>query len=77
VGPWLDTADEVGDPQSLDMELDVNGRRMQTGSTRTMIFGVAKIIAYVNRFMSLHPGDLIVTGTPAGVGWGRSHNQFI
>jgi 2,4-diketo-3-deoxy-L-fuconate hydrolase len=68
VGPWLVTTDEVRDPQSLDMWLDVNGRRMQTGSTRTMIFGVAETVAYVSRFMSLHPGDLIITGTPPGVG---------
>lgn len=71
VGPWLVTTDEVDDPQSLEMWLDVNGRRMQTGSTRTMIFGVAEIVAYVSRFMTLHPGDLIITGTPPGVGMGQ------
>lgn len=71
IGPWLVTADEVGDPQNLDMWLDVNGRRMQTGNTRTMIFGVAEIVAYLSRFMTLHPGDLITTGTPPGVGMGQ------
>jgi 2,4-didehydro-3-deoxy-L-rhamnonate hydrolase len=71
VGPWLVTTEEVGDPQSLDMWLDVNGRRMQTGNSRTMIFGVAEIVSYVSRFMTLHPGDLITTGTPPGVGMAR------
>jgi 2,4-didehydro-3-deoxy-L-rhamnonate hydrolase len=70
IGPWLVTADEVGDPQQLDMWLDVNGHRFQTGNTRTMIFGVAQIVSYVSRFMTLHPGDLITTGTPPGVGMG-------
>lgn len=71
VGPYLVTADEVGDPQALDMWLELNGTRMQTGSTRTMIFGVAKLISYLSLFMSLHPGDLITTGTPPGVGFAR------
>ncbi len=71
VGPWLVTRDEVGDVQSLDMWLDVNGQRMQTGNTRTMIFGVAKIVSYVSHFMTLEPGDIITTGTPPGVGMGR------
>ncbi|KMO12884.1 ureidoglycolate lyase [Methylobacterium platani] len=70
VGPWLVTSDEVGDPQSLDMWLDLNGRRMQTGNTRTMIFTCAQIVAYVSRFMTLMPGDVITTGTPPGVGMG-------
>jgi 2-keto-4-pentenoate hydratase/2-oxohepta-3-ene-1,7-dioic acid hydratase in catechol pathway len=70
VGPWLVTADEVGDPQNLSMWLEVNGKRWQNGSTRTMIFGVAQVVSYVSRFMSLHPGDLITTGTPPGVGMG-------
>jgi 2,4-diketo-3-deoxy-L-fuconate hydrolase len=74
VGPWLVTADEVGDPQALDMWLDVNGQRKQTGSTRTMIFGVAQLVSYVSRFMTLHPGDLITTGTPPGVGMGAKPN---
>ncbi|MEH3145919.1 MAG: fumarylacetoacetate hydrolase family protein [Methylobacterium frigidaeris] len=70
LGPWLVTADEVGDPQSLDMWLDLNGKRMQTGSTRTMIFGCAHIVSYLSRFMTLMPGDVITTGTPPGVGMG-------
>ncbi|HEY1892091.1 MAG TPA: fumarylacetoacetate hydrolase family protein [Steroidobacteraceae bacterium] len=71
VGPWLVTRDEVGDVQSLDMWLDVNEQRMQTGNTRTMIFSVAKIVSYVSHFMTLEPGDIITTGTPPGVGMGR------
>lgn len=71
VGPWLVTPDEVGDPQNLDMFLDVNGQRMQTGNTRTMIFNVRQIIAYVSRYMTLYPGDLLITGTPPGVGEGK------
>jgi len=70
IGPLLVTTDEVPDPQSLDMSLDVNGQRMQTGNTRTMIFGVAKIIAHVSQYMTLLPGDIIATGTPPGVGLG-------
>jgi 2,4-diketo-3-deoxy-L-fuconate hydrolase len=70
IGPWLVTADEVGDPQNLAMWLEVNGHRWQNGSTRTMIFGVAQLVSYVSRFMTLHPGDLITTGTPPGVGMG-------
>ena len=70
VGPWLVTADEVGDPQQLSMWLEVNGHRYQNGSTRTMIFGVAQIVSYLSRFMTLNPGDLITTGTPPGVGMG-------
>ncbi|AWN54839.1 fumarylacetoacetate hydrolase family protein [Methylobacterium sp. 17Sr1-1] len=70
VGPWLVTSDEVGDPQSLDMWLDLNGKRMQTGNTRTMIFTCAQIVSYVSRFMTLMPGDIITTGTPPGVGMG-------
>ncbi|MEN5177765.1 fumarylacetoacetate hydrolase family protein [Brevundimonas diminuta] len=70
IGPWLVTADEVGDVQSLGMWLDVNGQRMQTGNTATMVFGVAALVAYVSRFMTLEPGDIITTGTPPGVGLG-------
>jgi 2-keto-4-pentenoate hydratase/2-oxohepta-3-ene-1,7-dioic acid hydratase in catechol pathway len=70
VGPWLVTADEAGDPQALAMWLEVNGHRYQNGSTRTMIFGVAHLVSYVSRFMTLYPGDLITTGTPPGVGMG-------
>ena len=71
VGPWLVTSDEVGDPQDLSMWLDVNGRRMQDGSTRTMIFPVAKLVAYISEFMILEPGDIVTTGTPPGVGLGQ------
>jgi 2,4-didehydro-3-deoxy-L-rhamnonate hydrolase len=71
IGPWLVTADEVGDPQALDMWLEVNGARMQTGTTRTMIFPVRTIVSYVSQFMTLLPGDLITTGTPPGVGMGK------
>ena len=70
VGPWLVTADEVGDPQNLALWLDLNGQRYQAGSTKTMIFGVAQIVSYLSRFMTLNPGDLITTGTPPGVGMG-------
>ena len=71
VGPWLVTADEVADPQQLAMWLDVNGKRFQTGSTRTMVFGVAQLVSYISRFTTLYPGDLISTGTPPGVGMGH------
>lgn len=71
VGPWLVTRDEVGDVQSLDMWLELNGRRMQTGNTRTMIFGVTKVVSYLSCFMTLEPGDIITTGTPPGVGMGQ------
>ncbi|MFM8756977.1 MAG: fumarylacetoacetate hydrolase family protein [Limnohabitans sp.] len=70
VGPWLVTRDEVPNPQRLTMWLDLNGQRMQHGSTRTMIFGVAKVVSYVSEFMTLEPGDIITTGTPPGVGMG-------
>jgi len=71
VGPWLVTADEVPDPQQLSLWLDVSGERMQDGNTSTMVFGVAQLVSYVSRYMTLEPGDLIATGTPAGVGMGR------
>jgi 2,4-didehydro-3-deoxy-L-rhamnonate hydrolase len=71
VGPYLVTADEVGDPQMLEMWLDVNGHRMQSGNTGTMIFSVRSLVSYISRFMTLYPGDLITTGTPPGVGMGR------
>ncbi|MEP7006535.1 MAG: fumarylacetoacetate hydrolase family protein [Sphingomonas bacterium] len=71
VGPWLVTADEVGDPQNLDMWLEVNGKRVQTGSSKTMIFGVAKLVSYLSEFLTLEPGDIITTGTPPGVGMGQ------
>ena len=70
IGPWLVTPDEVPDPQNLDMWLDVNGKRMQSGNTRTMIFGVRKLISYCSNYMTLLPGDVICTGTPPGVGLG-------
>jgi 2-keto-4-pentenoate hydratase/2-oxohepta-3-ene-1,7-dioic acid hydratase in catechol pathway len=77
VGPWLVTADEVPDPQALDLWLDVSGERMQAGNTRTMVFGVARLVSYVSHFMTLEPGDLIATGTPAGVGMGRKPPRFL
>jgi 2-keto-4-pentenoate hydratase/2-oxohepta-3-ene-1,7-dioic acid hydratase in catechol pathway len=70
VGPWLVTTDEITDPQSLDMWLDVNGEKRQRGNTRTMIFGCANLVSYVSHFMTLLPGDIITTGTPPGVGLG-------
>jgi ureidoglycolate lyase len=69
-GPWLVTKDEVPDPQNLAMWLEVDGKRMQNGSTKTMIFGVAHLVSYVSHFITLHPGDIISTGTPPGVGLG-------
>ncbi|GGD57671.1 fumarylacetoacetate hydrolase family protein [Croceicoccus mobilis] len=71
VGPWMVTADEVGDPQQLSMWLEVNGKRVQDGSTSTMIFGVTEIVSYLSQFMTLEPGDIITTGTPPGVGLGQ------
>jgi 2-keto-4-pentenoate hydratase/2-oxohepta-3-ene-1,7-dioic acid hydratase in catechol pathway len=77
VGPWLVTSDEIKDPQNLDMWLDVNGERRQTGNTRTMIFGVAELVADVSRYMTLLPGDLITTGTPPGVALGMKPPQWL
>ena len=71
VGPWLVTADEVPDPQKLQLWLEVSGERMQDGKTADMVFGVAQLVSYISRFMTLEPGDLIATGTPAGVGMGQ------
>jgi len=71
VGPWIVTADEVGDPQDLAMWLDVNGQRKQDGSSKTMIFPIRKLVSYISEFMTLEPGDLITTGTPPGVGMGQ------
>ena len=76
VGPWLVTADEVGDCQNLDMWLDLNGKRMQTGNSKTMIFGVAELIAYMSRFITLEPGDILTTGTPPGVGEGQKPEKI-
>ena len=70
IGPWLVTADEIADPQNLDLWLEVDGHRYQQGTTRTMVFGVAYLVSYISRFMSLQPGDIIATGTPPGVGLG-------
>jgi len=77
VGPWMVTADEVGDPQALDMWLDVDGKRMQTGNSRTMIFSCHHIVSYVSRFMTLEPGDLITTGTPPGVALGMKPSPWL
>ncbi|PUA19030.1 fumarylacetoacetate hydrolase family protein [Glaciimonas sp. PCH181] len=77
VGPWLVTADEVGDPQNLSMWLDVNGKRYQDGSTKTMVFNVAFLIHYISQFMTLYPGDIISTGTPPGVGLGQKPPVFL
>jgi 2-keto-4-pentenoate hydratase/2-oxohepta-3-ene-1,7-dioic acid hydratase in catechol pathway len=76
VGPWLVTPDEVGDVQDLGMWLDLNGKRMQTGNTKTMIFGVAEIVSYLSQFMTLEAGDIITTGTPPGVGMGQKPAAF-
>jgi 2,4-diketo-3-deoxy-L-fuconate hydrolase len=77
LGPWLVTTDEVGDPQNLSMWLDLNGKRMQTGSTKTMVFGVAFIVSYISQFLILEPGDVITTGTPPGVGAGMKPPVFV
>ena len=77
VGPWLVTADEVPDPQQLGLWLEVNGKKVQNGSTRTMVFNVATLVSYVSRFMTLQPGDLISTGTPPGVGMGHKPPVYL
>lgn len=77
MGPWLVTADEVADPQDLHMWLEVDGKRFQDGSTRTMIFGVAHLVSYISQFMSLQPGDVISTGTPPGVGLGQKPPLYL
>ncbi|HET6828577.1 MAG TPA: fumarylacetoacetate hydrolase family protein [Ramlibacter sp.] len=77
IGPWLVTADEIPNVQRLDMWLDVNGQRMQTGNTRTMIFTVARLVSYVSQFMTLLPGDVITTGTPPGVGLGLKPPRYL
>jgi 2-keto-4-pentenoate hydratase/2-oxohepta-3-ene-1,7-dioic acid hydratase in catechol pathway len=76
IGPWLVTTDEVPDPQNLKLWLEVDGHRYQNGSTKTMIFPVRKLVSYLSQFMSLHPGDIITTGTPAGVGMGQKPTQI-
>lgn len=77
IGPWLVTQDEVPDPQNLNIWLEIDGRRFQNGSTRTMIFGVRYLVSYVSQFMSLQPGDIISTGTPPGVGMGQKPPRFL
>jgi 2-keto-4-pentenoate hydratase/2-oxohepta-3-ene-1,7-dioic acid hydratase in catechol pathway len=77
IGPWLVTKDEVPDPQNLSLWLEVDGKRRQDGSTRTMIFGVKKVVSYLSQFMTLHPGDIISTGTPSGVGMGCKPPAFL
>jgi len=77
LGPWLVTRDEVADPQSLPMWLTLNGQVMQNGSTRTMVYGVKFLVSYLSQFMSLHPGDVISTGTPPGVGMGMKPQRFL
>lgn len=77
IGPYLVTTDEITDPQTLDMWLDVNGEKRQRGNTRTMVFGVAHLVSYISQFMTLLPGDIITTGTPPGVGMGMRPPQFL
>ncbi len=77
IGPWLVTRDEVPNPQKLAMWLDLNGKRVQTGNTKTMVFSVAKIVSYVSQFMTLEPGDIITTGTPPGVGLGMKPPMYL
>jgi len=77
IGPWLVTADELPDPQDLHLWLEVNGKRYHGGSTRTMLFGVAHLVSYVSKFMSLQPGDIISTGTPPGVGMGQKPSLYL
>ena len=77
LGPWLVTRDEIPDPQELDLALDLNGVRMQTGSTSTMIFGVAELVSYISKYMTLVPGDVITTGTPPGVGMAHNPRVFL
>ena len=77
LGPWLVTTDEVPDPQALDLALDLNGTRMQTGNTSTMIFTVAELVSYISTYMTLVPGDVITTGTPPGVGMARNPRVFL
>jgi ureidoglycolate lyase/2,4-diketo-3-deoxy-L-fuconate hydrolase len=77
VGPWLVTADEVPDPQSLNLWLEVDGHRYQDGNTSTMVYGVAHLVSYISRFMSLQPGDLISTGTPSGIGLGQKPPVYL
>ncbi|MEC9462898.1 MAG: fumarylacetoacetate hydrolase family protein [Pseudomonadota bacterium] len=77
IGPWLVTKDEIANPHNLKMWLSVNGKMMQDGSSKTMVYGVAHVVSYLSQFMSLHPGDIISTGTPPGVGLGMKPPQFL
>ena len=77
LGPWLVTTDEIADPQNLDLTLDLNGERMQTGNSSTMIFTVADLVSYISKYMTLVPGDVITTGTPPGVGMARDPRVFL
>jgi 2-keto-4-pentenoate hydratase/2-oxohepta-3-ene-1,7-dioic acid hydratase in catechol pathway len=77
LGPWLVTADEVPDPQQLDLWLEIDGKRMQSGNTRTMVYQIPFLLSYLSRFMSLQPGDVITTGTPPGVGMGQKPPVFL
>jgi 2-keto-4-pentenoate hydratase/2-oxohepta-3-ene-1,7-dioic acid hydratase in catechol pathway len=77
IGPWLVTADEVANPQRLDLWLDVNGEKRQRGNTRTMIFGCAKLVSYISKYVTLLPGDIITTGTPPGVGAGMKPPTYL
>ncbi len=77
LGPWLVTRDEIPDPQDLDMFLDVDGQRMQSGSTKTMVFPIRHLVSYISRFMELLPGDVVITGTPPGVGLGMKPPRFL
>jgi 2-keto-4-pentenoate hydratase/2-oxohepta-3-ene-1,7-dioic acid hydratase in catechol pathway len=77
IGPWLVTKDEVADPQNLSMWLTVNGQKVQDGSTKTMVYGVKYLVSYLSQFMSLHPGDIISTGTPPGVGMGMKPPRYL
>jgi 2-keto-4-pentenoate hydratase/2-oxohepta-3-ene-1,7-dioic acid hydratase in catechol pathway len=77
IGPWMVTADEIADPQNLGMWLEVDGHRYQDGSTRTMVYGVAHLVSYLSQFMTLHPGDIIATGTPPGVGMGQKPPVYL
>ncbi len=77
IGPWLVTRDEIADPQDLHLWCDVNGKRMQDGTTKTMVYGVAHLVSYLSQFMTLQPGDIISTGTPPGVGMGMKPPQYL
>ncbi len=77
IGPWLVTRDEISDPQDLEMWLTVNGETMQSGTTKTMVYGVAHLVSYLSQFMTLHPGDVISTGTPPGVGLGMTPPKYL